>query len=262
MEVSMDSVIEFGLISDDPIFASIMSSYFNVDHKYFPIFSLPRMIRNDWEIEVVKRGIAVKRSMIKLLFCKESDYALLAPLRSFLGMELLALKEPFEVTSIIDVDLPKETINVNKKYYIEGLLEAKITHKMLNISNEVDQSDFSVKCQRKFEGWVGAALAGFDPEIDFSELTCSAGLLGHGFVAGIIDKGPELPDGYFRFADVEAVINRDFVDGPFVAVACVRAHIECAGPNSDEFEFGPGYFNNGFGRRTWRSGMDQSQCEC
>ena len=150
----MHGMLEYGLISDDHLFASVMSSYFQEDKKYFPIFSLPRMFRNDWEIEVVKRGVSIKRSEIELLFCKDSDYELLAPLRSFLGMDLILLKEPKDVVSIIDIDLPKETININENDYLVGLLQAKVEHKILNISKEAEKFDFSKSNQSKSDTLV------------------------------------------------------------------------------------------------------------
>jgi hypothetical protein len=134
----MEQLLKFGLISDDYLFASIMSSYFQEDKKYFPIFSLPRMVRNDWEIEVFKRGVSIKRSQIDLLFCKYDDYGLLAPLRNFLGMDLIPLKKPIDMTSIIDINLPKETINVNEKDYLVGLLKSKTEGKILNFNNEIN----------------------------------------------------------------------------------------------------------------------------
>jgi|GEM_PF-3181830 len=130
----MHGILEYGLISDDPLFASIMSSYFQVDG-YFPIFSLPRMVRHDWEIEVLKRSVAIRRSGAKLVFCEMKDYGLLAPLRTQSGMDFIPLEKPSDALSILEIDIPRQALEINEKDYLPGLLFARNQRKVLRIIN-------------------------------------------------------------------------------------------------------------------------------
>jgi hypothetical protein len=149
----MHGMLEYGLISDDPLFASEMSSYFP-SKEYFPIFSIPRMVRNDWEIEVLKRAVAIHRSGARLVFCQKKDYGLLAPLRTQSGMDFIALDNPNEALSIIELDVPKQTLEVNEKDYLSGLLASRMQRKVLRIINGSSAIDFSSINQKKTDTLV------------------------------------------------------------------------------------------------------------
>ncbi|MHC4394331.1 MAG: hypothetical protein ACYS1A_01625 [Planctomycetota bacterium] len=149
----MYGMLEYGLITDDPLFASVMSSYFQGEG-YFPIFSLPRMARNDWEIEVWKRAVAIRRSGAKLVFCQMKDYGLLAPLRNESGMDFFALENPSEALSIAEIDIPKQALELNEKDYFLGLLSARNQHKIIKIINGSHNIDFTSINQRKSDTLV------------------------------------------------------------------------------------------------------------
>jgi len=82
------------------------------------------------------------------------------------------------------------------------------------------------------------------------------------FIAGRFDKGSELGHGYFGFADVEAVVDCDFMCGPFVAVGQVRSHNKCARRDSNELEFHAGNINSGFPESKCRGRADKSDSNC
>jgi len=77
----MTELSKLGIITENCFFASFISSYLCGRKKYVPIFSLPRMNRPDWKIEIGKRVNAIRKSRIESLFCQGEDYGLLAPLR-------------------------------------------------------------------------------------------------------------------------------------------------------------------------------------
>ena len=78
-------------------------------------------------------------------------------------------------------------------------------------------------------------------------------------VSGGFHKSSELGDRHFGLADVEAVVDGDFVSGPFIPVARVRAHLECTGRDRDELEFRARDFNAGFPQRRRESGMGKNE---
>lgn len=125
----------FGLITDDPIWSAIISSYIIDDKKYFPIITMPRMNRNDWEEEVFKRVVGINRTKIEILFCKSEDYGLLAPLRSKIKIRLIPLRKPENISDYINIKIPAEEIIISETDYLYGLLEAKRTKKKIRINN-------------------------------------------------------------------------------------------------------------------------------
>jgi len=134
--VKSNNDIRPGLITDDPVFAAIISSFFNRRNNYFPVFSLPRMARNDWEIDVLKRVVSIKRARVNILFCKKTDYGLLAPLRTMAGMDLIALEQPEEVTIVLPIALSNKRILVAPNNYLLGLKLALKQNKLLEIHSE------------------------------------------------------------------------------------------------------------------------------
>ena len=102
----MDTILKAGLISDDSVFAAVLSSCFSEERTYFPVFSLPRMTRPDWEFEVNKRATSINRVDLDILFCKLEDYATLAPLQIDLSIRLqLGQPMPLILRDQINTDL-------------------------------------------------------------------------------------------------------------------------------------------------------------
>jgi hypothetical protein len=140
----MDNIIPYALITDDPVFASVISTYFNEENKYFPVFSLPRMTRIDWEFEVGKRIVSINRLKLHALLCKYEDYGLLAPLRDKLNCPLYALQTSEEVKRFIQFNFPSNYIDFPHEQYREGLIQAKKTKRFLRLEKACNKntSDF------------------------------------------------------------------------------------------------------------------------
>jgi len=133
----MNDLTNYGLITDDPVFAAILSTYCHNEGKYFPIISLPRMSRDDWEIEVQKRVITINRARFEHLFCKAEDYGILAPLRSSINVDLVPLQQPEEISTHMDLELPQDILEIHRDDYLAGLNEAKKGNKRLRINNTI-----------------------------------------------------------------------------------------------------------------------------
>ena len=130
----MNMFIKYGLITDDSIWGTALSSYFQEENKYFPIISIPRMNRNDWQDEVYKRFLGIIRTDVEIFFCKGEDYGLLAPLRSIIKQTLIPLKYYYDVFKFIQFQTPKETLIVNELDYLPGLLKAKSQKKKIKFN--------------------------------------------------------------------------------------------------------------------------------
>ena len=128
---------KYGLITDDSIWAAILSSYFQDNKCYFPIISLPRMQRPDWQVEVYKRVIGINRSGAEVFFIKEEDCRILQPLWDKLEQKLIPLKEPEEALNYIQLKTPREIIEVNRTNQITGLLKAVSENKILSINDKI-----------------------------------------------------------------------------------------------------------------------------
>ena len=137
----MDTILNVGLISDDSVFGAELSSYFIEDRKYFPVLSLPRMTRIDWEFEVSKRATSINRVQLDLLFCKSADYAMLAPLRNQINTDIVAIETARDIFRYIPQEFPDVSLKIARDDYLYGLITAKTEKKILEIT-EVNFASF------------------------------------------------------------------------------------------------------------------------
>ncbi len=114
----MNTILKAGLISDDPVFAAVLSSCFTEERTYFPVFSLPRMTRPDWEVEVNKRATSINRVDLDILFCKPEDYATLAPLRDRINTDLVAIESHQDITKYFSHRFPNSSLKVSRENYL------------------------------------------------------------------------------------------------------------------------------------------------
>ncbi len=125
-------VSDYAVITDDPYFASAISSYLFQKDQYFPVLSMPRMNRPDWESEVLKRTSCINRFNIKGIFCKGKDYKVLAPFRKYFNGDVIPINKPKKLTKFVDVNISLKTqLFINKKNYLKGLIEALSDNKIL-----------------------------------------------------------------------------------------------------------------------------------
>lgn len=114
----MDTILKTGLISDDSVFAAVLSSCFTEERTYFPVFSLPRMTRPDWEVEVNKRATSINRVDLDILFSKPEDYATLAPLRDRINTDLVAIESYQDITKYFSHRFPNSSLKVSHENYL------------------------------------------------------------------------------------------------------------------------------------------------
>ena len=138
----MDTTLKIGLISDDSMFAAVLSSYVSADGLYFPVFSLPRMTRNDWEFEVHKRATSINRIHLEILFCKSEDYPVLAPLRDQVNTNLVPIVDYDEIKMYCSHELLERCLRVSPENYLSGFIKAKTERKILKIGAQ-ESSDLS-----------------------------------------------------------------------------------------------------------------------
>lgn len=127
------TVSDYAIITDDTFFAAALSSYLYNENVYVPVISMPRMNRNDWESEVLKRVDCVNRFNFKAIFCREKDYKVLAPFRKYCKVLLIAFNNAKQITRYINIeDLHgKEDCLIKKQDYCSGLIEAYIGKKII-----------------------------------------------------------------------------------------------------------------------------------
>ena len=130
----MDTILKAGLISDDPVFAAVLSSCFSEERTYFPVFSLPRMTRPDWEFEINKRVTSINRVDLDILFCKPEDYATLAPLRDHINTDLVVIESYQDITKYFTHRFPNSSIKVSRENYLSGFIKAKDEKRILEIN--------------------------------------------------------------------------------------------------------------------------------
>ena len=127
-------ILKAGLISDDSVFAAVLSSYFTEERTYFPVFSLPRMTRPDWEFEVYKRATSINRVNLDILFCKLEDYAILAPLRDQINSDLVAIESYQDINKYYSHRFPDSSLKVSSENYLSGFIKAKDEKRILEIT--------------------------------------------------------------------------------------------------------------------------------
>ena len=118
-------ILKAGLISDDSVFAAVLSSCFTEERTYFPVFSLLRMTRPDWEFEVYKRATSINRVNLDILFCKLEDYAILAPLRDQINSDLVAIESYQDINKYYSHRFPDSSLKVSSENYLSGFIKAK-----------------------------------------------------------------------------------------------------------------------------------------
>ena len=131
----MDTIFNAGIISDDSVFAAELSSYFVQDRKYFPVFSLPRLARPDWELEVSKRATSINRIHLDVLFCKPDDYAMLAPFRDQVNADIAAIDAPQDISRYLSHAAPNTSLIITRDEYLSGLIKAWTEKKFLEITH-------------------------------------------------------------------------------------------------------------------------------
>ena len=132
----MNDFTDTGVITDDPRFAAELCSYFGREEQYFPILSLPRMERDDWEFEVNRRIYAIGRSGVKTIVCRSEDYGLLAPLRSKMTARILPIGVPEDIRKFLQGRFPSDYLEVFRNDYREGLIRALREKKVLKLVEE------------------------------------------------------------------------------------------------------------------------------
>ena len=130
----MDTILKTGLISDDPVFAAVLSSCFSEKRTYFPVFSLPRLTRPDWEVEVNKRATSINRIHLDILFCKAEDYATLAPLRNRINIDLVPIENYRDINKYFSHRFTDSPLKVSYENYLSGLIKAREEKRILEIT--------------------------------------------------------------------------------------------------------------------------------
>ena len=130
----MDTILKAGLISDDPAFAAVLSSCFTEERTYFPVFSLPRMTRPDWEFEIYKRATSINRIHLDILFCKAEDYATLAPLRNRINIDLVPIESYRDINKCFSHRFTDSPLKVSYENYLSGFIKARAEKRILEIT--------------------------------------------------------------------------------------------------------------------------------
>lgn len=130
---------ENAVITDDTFFAASLSSYYAKRGLFFPVISMPRMNRPDWESEVLKRTNCLNRLNIKTLFCKGKDFGLLAPVRKYVNADVIPLEKTQDLSKFQSLKLNHNKLFVNKSDYFLGLILALNEGKILEKDKLVPQ---------------------------------------------------------------------------------------------------------------------------
>ena len=130
----MDTILKAGLISDDSVFAAVLSSCFTEERTYFPVFSLPQMMRPDWEVEVNKRAASIDRVDLDILFCKPEDYATLAPLRDRINTDLVPIENYRDINKYFSHRFTDSPLKVSYENYLSGFIKAREEKRILEIT--------------------------------------------------------------------------------------------------------------------------------
>lgn len=138
----MSDIIKYGILTDDSRFAMLVSSYLSENNSYVPIISLPRMNRDDWENEVIKRTTAINRLDILILFCKSKDYGILAPFRKYSKVEIIPIKKPKNINKFINLnEKEKYLVNANSDYLLNYI---KAIHKNKRLGLKKNQHNNNI----------------------------------------------------------------------------------------------------------------------
>ncbi len=140
----MDTILKAGLISDAPVFAAVLSSCFSEERTYFPVFSLPRMTRPDWELEIYKRATSINRIHLDILFCKAEDYATLAPLRNRINIDLVPIESYRDINKYFSHRFTDSPLKVSNENYLSGFIKAREEKRILEIT-KVNSSDLPLQ---------------------------------------------------------------------------------------------------------------------
>ena len=130
---NMDTILKAGLISDDSVFAAVLSSCFTEERTYFLVFSLPRMTRPDWELEIYKRATSINRIHLDILFCKAEIMPALAPLRNRINIDLVPIKSYRDINNYFSHRFTDSPLKVSYENYLSGFIKAREEKRILEI---------------------------------------------------------------------------------------------------------------------------------
>ena len=199
----MDTILKTGLISDDPVFAAVLSSCFSEERTYFPVFSLPRMTRPDWEVEVNKRAISINRIHLDILFCKAEDYAILAPLRNRINIDLVPIESYRDINKFFSHRFTDSPLKVSYENYLSGFIKAREEKRILEITKE-NSSYLPLQHLRKPKSDTVVILERINKTTDISAINYS---FAKGYDLQLLDQIPESV--VKEIEELFASLNRD-----------------------------------------------------
>lgn len=132
-------------ITDNPIFAAVISSYFNREDEYFCVVEAPRMARPDVSNEIIRRtNLLARLQPDKVILADVGDNVVIGFLRNIPLERIIRIKSLDEIDPILKAVFgieERKKLSCKSAQVSSALLIAKLTKKHLQIEEKAKEVD-------------------------------------------------------------------------------------------------------------------------